>query len=126
MPHIGPEMSSEAPLEEEPCAVAWVESRLGGGGGEGPVAEAPSLVVSAVTVNAAAGEVKNSATDCVDEVERSAIHVRSGGQGELQCEVSVGGSAGQGVMRLSAPGTEPVLEENDSALEVRGFTPTTL
>lgn len=76
MSHIGPEMSSEAP-----CAVALVESRLSGG--EGPVAadsgaqpaEAPSLVASARTVNAAAGEVKNSVTDCVDEVERSVIHV---------------------------------------------------
>lgn len=74
MSHIGPEMSSEAP-----CAM--VESRLSGG--EGPVAadsggqpaEAPSLVASARTVNAAAGEVKNSVTDCVDEVERSVIHV---------------------------------------------------
>lgn len=35
------------------------------------------------------------------------------------------GSAGQ-VVRLSTPGTEPILEENDSVLEVRGFTLTTL
>lgn len=69
MSHIGPEMCSEAP-----CAVALVESRLSRG--EGPVAaEAPSLAVSAMTVNAAAGEVKDSVTDCVDEVERPVIHV---------------------------------------------------
>lgn len=37
----------------------------------------------------------------------------------------MGGSAGQ-VAKLSTPGIEPVLEENDSALEVRGFTLTTL
>lgn len=70
MSHAGPEMSSEAPLEEEHCAVALVDSRLSGG--EGPAA---SLVVSSVTVSAAADEVKNSVTDCVDEVERSVIRV---------------------------------------------------
>lgn len=37
----------------------------------------------------------------------------------------MGGSAGQ-VGGLSTPGTQPTLEENDSALEVRGFTLTTL
>lgn len=131
MSHIGPEMSSGAPLEEEHCGVVLVESRLRGS--EGPVAadsrvqpaEALSLAVSAITVNAGVDEVKNSLTDCVDEVECSVIRVCLGEQGELQCEVGVAGSAGQ-VVRLSTPGTEPVLEEHDSVLEVRGFTLTTL
>lgn len=124
-------MSSEAPVEEEHCVVALVESRLMGS--EGPVAadsgvqpaEALSLAVSDITVNVTADEVKNSLTDCVDEVECSAIHVCLGGQGELQCEVSVEGSAGQ-VVRLSTPETEPIPKENDSVLEVRGFTLTML
>lgn len=124
-------MSSGAALEEEHCVVALAESRLRGS--EGPVAadsgvqptEALSLAVSTITVNAAADEVNNSPTDCVDEVECSVVHVCLGGQGELQCEVSVEGSAGQ-VVRLSTPGTEPILEENDSVLEVRGFPLTTL
>lgn len=112
MSHIGPEVASGDPLEEEHCAVTLVESRL-------------SLAVSATAVYAAADEVKISLTDCVDEVKRSVIHVCLGGQGELQCEISVEGSAGQ-VLRLAISGTEPILEENNSVLEVRGFTLTIL
>lgn len=105
MAHTGPEMSSGAPSRRRGRAAP----------------EAADAALSAI----AAGEVKSCLTDGVDRSECSAIHVRSGGQGELQCEVAVEGSAGQ-VVRLSSSGTEPILEENDSAVEVRGFTRSTL
>lgn len=125
--NIGSRFDDRVPLEEAHCVRALVESRpRDSEGPTGAVARvALRLAVLAVMVNATGAEVKNSLMDCVTGVKCSVIYVGSSGLGEPQSEVSVAGSSSHGG-RLCSTGTEPILEETDTLLEVRGFTLTTL
>lgn len=129
--NIGSQFDDRVPLEEAHCVRTLVESRPRDS--EGPAAAVARVhpavalrsVVLAFMVNATGGEVKNSLMDCVTGVKCSVIYVGSRGLGEPQSEVSVAGSSSHG-RRLCSTGTEPILEETDTLLEVRGFTLTTL
>lgn len=126
--NIGSQFDDRVPLGEAHCVRTLVESRPRDS--EGPAAAVARVhpVVALrleVMVNATGAEVKNSLMDCVTGVKCSVIYVGSRGLGEPQSDVSVAGSSSHGG-RLCSMGTEPILEETDTLLEVRGFTLTTL
>lgn len=128
---MGSRFDDRVLLEEAHCVQALVESRPRDS--EGPAAAVARVhpavalrsAVLAVMVNVTGAEVKNSLMDCVTGVKCSVIYVGSRGLGEPQSEVSVAGSSSHGG-RLCSTGTEPLLEETDTLMEVRGFTLTTL